>query len=298
MQTSREHSMRHRQQLRPRPIRAPSSKTEYAYYCAVIYSVMAPAVGLDIPIVAGAMILVISASCIMQLRSGAKIIYGPIALLLAFAACFFFVQIFIHGESIFDSTIRSYVIWILSLIIVHSLCLRPGFSLRFPLILFAIGVATIPFIGVNGAEGDMARVEIAVQGGLTHPGGLSEWFGFLAVFFAVLGLQARRGLFRIGAWSIAVGCLFIVTLTIERASLFATLLALTVVFRRLLKRGFAPVFALLVLTGVVYESGLFGVAVSKYFDRGFEETGREVIWPAAVDRIFGLPASRCGRIES
>ena len=140
---------------------------------------MAPAIGLEIPLLAGVMIFGISAFCFFQLQSCGKLsVYRPISLLLAFAVCFLSVQIFIHDESILDSTIRGYIIWILGLMIVHSLCLRPGFSLRFPLVLFAIGVAIIPFIGVGGGEMDKARVDIAVQGGLTHPGGLAEWFGF------------------------------------------------------------------------------------------------------------------------
>jgi len=286
----REGSRRNRPHLQPPPIVAPSRRLEYAYYAAVLYSVMAPAIGLEIPLLAGVMILGISALCFFQLQSCGKLsVYRPINLLLAFAACFLSVQIFIHDASILDSTIREYIIWILGLMIVHALCLRPGFSLRLPLVLFAIAVATIPFMGIGGGEMDKARVDIAVQGGLTHPGGLAEWFGFLSIYFAVVGLQARRPVFRIGAWSIAVGCLFIVTLTIERGPLFATLLAITVVFRRVLKRGFVPVLAGLLIVGGIYASGLFDTAVSKYSERGLEETGREVLWPAAIDRIVDSP---------
>src|SRR5678816_43744 len=137
------------------------------------------------------------------------------------AASLIFIQLLIHGESVLGSVIRIYVIWILSLIIVRCLCLRPGFNLRYPLVLFAIGLTTIPFIGVNPGA-DMARVEISVQGGLTHPGGLAEWFGFFTIYFAIIGLETRRASFRIGIWLLAVGCLFIVTLTIERGPLFAT----------------------------------------------------------------------------
>jgi hypothetical protein len=283
-------SIRHRPHLPSAAIRGPSRRLEYTYYAAVLYSVMAPAIGLEVPLLAGVLILSISALCFLRLWSRSELfVYRPIVLLIAFASCFLSVQIFIHGESILDSTIRAYLIWILGLMIVHTLCLRPGFSLRFPLVLFAIAVATIPFIGIGADEMDKARVDIAVQGGLTHPGGLAEWFGFLTIYFAIIGLQARRAFFRVGAWSIAVACLFIVTLTIERGPLFATLLAITIAFRRVLKRGFVPVIVLIVLGGVIYETELFGPAVSKYSERGFEETGREILWPEAVERILDSP---------
>ena len=293
MYAQAQHRKRRRRQLEGL-VRIPSHKLEYAYYVAVIYTVMGPAVGLEIPLVAGLMIVVISAACIRQLRSCAKIVYGPIALLLACAASFFLVQILIHGESILDSTLRGYILWILTLIIVKSLCLRRGFSRRFPLVLFAIGVATVPFVGFNQEAVDQARIDIAVQGGLTHPGGLAEWFGCLTIYFAIIGLESRRSFVQLGAWLIGVGCLFIVMLTVERGPLLATALAITVGLRGLLRRGFVPLLALIILAGVFSLSGLFEKAVSSYTQRGLEETGREVLWPMAVDRFLTSPLGGVG----
>src|SRR5207247_1615925 len=102
-----------------------------------------------------------------------------------------------------------------------------------------------------------------------------------AVFLAIFGLEARRVSFRIGAWVLAVGCLLIVTLTVERGPLFATVLAITLGFRTFLKRGFVPVLAVVILAGVALASGLFDQASSKYKERGTEETGREILWPEA-----------------
>jgi O-antigen ligase len=209
--------------------------------------------------------------------------------LIACVVSFLLIQIFIHGESILDSNIRAFITWILGLIIVHSLCLRQGFSYRLPIVLFATGAVTIPYLGFDSGGVEMARVDLAVQGGLTHPGGLAQWFGFLAIFFAITGIETRRGSVRIGAWLIAVGCLCIVGLTVERGPLFATVLGITVASRRLLKRGFAPVFVLVALTGVVSVTGLFDQAISRYLIRGTEETGREILWPAVVERIIDSP---------
>ena len=272
-------------------VRIPSRKLEYAYYVAIIYSFMAPAVGLDIPVVAGLMLLVISATCIWQFRSSFKAVYGPIALLLACATSFFFIQIFVHGEDIMDSNnMRVFITWVFGLIIVQSLCLRQGFCLRFPLVLFGIGATTLPFVGFNPAAApggvEMARVDI---GPLGNPAGLADWFAFCAVFFTIFGIEARRNSFRIGAWSLAVVCLFVVTLTIERGALVGAVLAITVGCRSVLKRSFVPVLALVILVWVVAVTGLFDQAFSKYAERGMEETGREILWPMAVDRFLTSP---------
>jgi len=272
-------------------VRIPSRKLEYAYYVAIIYSFMAPAVGLDIPVVAGLMLLVISATCIWQFRSSFKAVYGPIALLLACATSFFFIQIFVHGEDIMDSNnMRVFITWVFGLIIVQSLCLRQGFCLRFPLVLFGIGATTLPFVGFNPAAApggvEMARVDI---GPLGNPAGLADWFAFCAVFFTIFGIEARRDSFRIGAWLLAVVCLFVVTLTIERGALVGAVLAITVGCRSVLKRSFVPVLALVILVWVIAVTGLFDQAFSKYAERGMEETGREILWPMAVDRFLTSP---------
>src|SRR6185312_13986439 len=81
----------------------------------------------------------------------------------------------------------------------------------------------------------------------------------------------------------------LMTFSIERAPLVATALALTVGLRNLLKRGFVPVLSLVILAGIMYGSGLFDAAFSNYAERGLEETGREILWPAAIDRILTSP---------
>lgn len=267
----------------------PSRGIEYAYYVSIVYSVLADVLGLSIPILAGGMIFGISACCIVQLQSRAKAVYEPIGWLLACATSFLSIQIIIHGISITDDNIRPFITWMLGLIIVHSLCLRPGFSHRFPIVLFVLGAMMLPYLSFSPGEFDRASVGLEVGGSLSHSGGLAEWFGFCAVYFAMLGLETKRPLFRAGAWLIAVGCLFIVTLTVSRGVLIAAVLAITVGFRGLLKRGFIPLLVIIALAGIIYESGLFEQAVSHYSDRGMEETGREKLWPAAIDRIFTSP---------
>jgi len=270
-------------------IREPTVKLEYAFYLAIIYSVLAPAVGLEIPLLAGVSVLAIWGFCVLRLQSSARVVFAPIALLIACVVSFLLIQVVVHGESILDSDIRAFITWIMGLMIVQSLCLRGGFSHRFPIVLLVIGAVTLPFIEFNTGEVEMARIDLAVQGSLTHPAGLADWFGFLAIFFAIFGLECRRASLRTGAWLIALGCLTIVTLSVERGPLFGSVLAITVGFRSILKRGFVPVLALVILAGVAYGSGLFDRAFTNYSERGMEDTGRGDIWAMTFERIRESP---------
>jgi O-antigen ligase len=272
-----------------RRIRLPSARLEYAFYFAVVYSVMAPALGLEIPVLAGLLIFAVWFFCLFRVQSTIKEVFGPIALLIGCAISFVFVQVAIHGESIMDSDIRAFITWIMGLMIVQALVLRPGFSIRFPIVLFLIGAVTLPFIGFNPGDVDMARVEIAVQGGLTHPAGFAEWFGFSAIFFAIFGIESKPPHFKFGAWGLMVICLFLVTLSVERAPLFETALGLLLAFRKSLKRVFMPLFIVTFIVGILSFTGLFEQAISSYSARGLEDTGREILWPAAIERISDSP---------
>ena len=282
-------------------VRIPSRKVEYAFYFALFYSLTSEVWGISVPLLAGGLVLGISGFCLWQLRSCAKTVYAPIGLLIACVISLVSVQVVVHGTSITDSNIRTFITWILQLVIVYSLCLRAGLPFRYSLVLFVIALATLPFLTFNPENFDHARVntELGLQGGLAHPSGLGEWFGFFTIYFAILGLEAKRLTYRAAAWGAALGTLFVVALSVERGPLFATALAVTVASRGLLKRGFVPLLMLIILTGVTYESGLFNQAISRYTERGMEETGREKLWPNAIERIyasplFGVGISRAG----
>jgi len=285
MYARRRHGKRPRRQVEG-VIRIPSLKLECAYYLATIYSIAAQAVGLEVPALAGASLLAIAATCILQLRASLKAVYGPITLLFACAISFLCIQIVVHGVSITDQTIRPFILWIFGLIILPALCLRRGFFLRYPFFLFVVGAATLPFLEFDPGKAGAAHVDLTTSLGR---GFLGDWFGFCAVFFAIAGNESRQRFFQIGAWLMAVGCALLMTFSIGRTSLVGTALALTVGLRSLLKRGFVPVLALVILAGITYGSGWFDAAFSNYAERAMQETGREILWPAAIDRIFSSP---------
>jgi hypothetical protein len=272
----------------------PSGAIEYAYYFSVAYSVLAEVLNFAIPLAAGAMILALAVACVWRLQFRGRMVYEPIRWLLACGFIFVSIQIGIHGESLADENIRTFVNWILGLVIVQTLCLRPRFSRRFPLVLFALGIVTLPYLTFMPGEVGRAQIGLQVGGSLSHTGGLAEWFGFCTIYFAMLGLQARSSSSRVAAWIGAVGCLLIVTLTVSRGVLLATILALIVGFRRLLRHGFVPVLLVSTFVGIAYVSGVFDRAAFNYSARGTEGTGRERLWPAAVERIWVSPITGVG----
>jgi len=267
----------------------PPAQVEYAYYFVVFYSLMSGALGIEVSLVAAGITVALAGYCYMRLGSRFKEVCAPIKLLLGCLISFILVQIAAHGISPMDDTIRVFILWICAMIIVRSLCLRQGFLLRCTVVLFLLGLVVVPFLGFTDLGVERAAVAIKVSGNLTNANGLAGWFGFCTIFFAIFGFETKWPLARIFSWTVAVGSLLIVGLTVSRGALFGIALALTFAFRRFLRRGFAPLFVLIIFTGMIFASGAFDQVISRYEVRGAEETGRERIWPAALERFFSSP---------
>jgi O-antigen ligase len=279
----------------------PPSWVEYMFYFTFLYSMVSGYLGIEIPLFAAGLIVALGGLCLIKLGSRRKEICAPIALLLATQFSFILVQIAVYEVSVTDDTIRSFVLLMFLLIIVQSLCLRPGFLHRCTMVMFMIGLIVVPHLGFRGGEGEevaRAAVDIKIGGSLTNANGLGTWFGFCVVIFGIAGLATRRGIVvRILYGLAAVGSLLIVGLTVSRGALIGCALALTVGFRRFLKRGFLPVLLLITLGGVALISGLFDQIISNYEQRGAEETGRFLLWPLAIEQflespIFGVGLSK------
>jgi O-antigen ligase len=115
------------------------------------------------------------------------------------------------------------------------------------------------------------------------------WFGFCAVYFLFWGFQSQTLVLRAASWVVAVGCFYVVTLTVSRAPLLGIILACAVGFRAELKRSFVPVLSLGLLLCFVYVFGIFDEELGQYLSRATEESGRGRLWPAAVERILDSP---------
>ena len=265
----------------------PTGKLECIYYLAMGIPLIGPALGLEIRY-SGVVTIAVFVACVLRLQP-LKAVFAPIALLAACIISFVPIQIIVHRESIFGESILHYIYWLVNLMIVHSLCLRRGFSFRFPLVMFAICVITILFVGYTIGEDARAVVDTEVAGELRTPAAFAQWFGFLAIFFVIVGLNGQRRLIRLCAWLVAVGCVLLLALSVERGPLLGVALASVMVFRQQLKRAFIPVLVLVSLIGIISLGGAFDAIFSNYQERAFEETGREVLWPAAIERIFSTP---------
>jgi O-antigen ligase len=188
-----------------------------------------------------------------------------------------------------DPRIRVFIVWLCNIILVQFLARRPGFFHRFTIVIFILGMLAVPFFGLStGDSVERARAEVAVGGSMQNAGGVGVWFGFCTVAMIIFGFMkqgARRTLY----WLAAIVSLFVVGLTVTRTAMLGIALALAVSFRVVLRRGFVPVLILILLSGLVYESGLFQESVSKYTERGLEETGRFVLWPPVIHRIIDSP---------
>ena len=265
---------------------APSCLVEYAYYALLFYGMLATFLGIFVPALAGGMMLVLAAFCILRLGPRATVVYTPLRFPLACALSYLIVQITVHGESIMGGEALSFIQWILVLIILQSLYLRRGFLHRCVLVFFSMGLIGLPYlISLVRASGRGHEVGI----GFSNANSLGEWFGFCCLYFTIVGLETKRNGVRVASILAAVGCLYIVGLTVSRGALVATAIGITIALRRLLRRGFVPLLVLIIVSGSLYTFGVFDGIIGHYTERGMEETGRLLVWPLAIERFLSSP---------
>ena len=243
----------------------PPRSVEFAYYFAFSYSIIAAYLGIEIPLVAAGLMTCLAGLCIVKIGSGRRDIYTPIALLLACQISYILVQVVVYDTSVMSDSLRWFILWIFGTIIMQSLCLRQGFLLRCTIVMFALGLIALPYLEFTVDVVERARADVDIGGGLRNANGLAAWFGFCVVSFGIAGIDTKPGTIkRVLYWTAAAVSLLVVALTVSRGALLGCAIALTVAFRRLLKRGFVPVLLLIVCAGVVLESGWFDQIVSNF----------------------------------
>jgi len=265
-----------------------SGFAEYFYFGLLFYGLFGEPLGVAIPLVPAGGVLALAIYCVWCLNKSGSFSFKPIALPLSCAVSFLLIQSLVYGESIITNDgLRVFVVWMLSVIIVQSLCLSEGFFHRLAFAALGLGVACMPFLDLNYGGGD--RAGIASVGGLANPNALASWFGFLSAYFFILGIESKRKIIRLVSLFIFIGCLFVIAITVTRGALFGVAVAVVVALRRRLKRRFFPVLIFTLAAGLFILSGLFDRAIGLYEERGTEETGRFLVWPLAIDRFFDSP---------
>src|SRR5215468_11384797 len=124
---------------RPVPIRSDGRRFqlyEYAFYALTVYSMWGELMGVSLGSLAGAMRVALAMVCILRVRSQIFSIQAAVLIPLLCAVSFVSIQLFVHSESLMSDQVRSIVIWGMDLIIVKSLCTRPGFLRRASTALF------------------------------------------------------------------------------------------------------------------------------------------------------------------
>ena len=272
-------------------VRVPPFWVEGWYYAQIFYAILGSVLGLSAGFVGVTMLAMLAVSCV--LRMGGRLLTAllPLTLPLAFGATYLLVQIVIFRESALDENIRPVISWILGIVAIQCLALRRGFLHRAAIAITLVGACTLPYMTLYRGS---TRFGLTTGIGIANPNDLSAWFGFSALYFAVIALESRRTAVRLVTALAATACVFVVILTVSRGPLFALAIALLVAFRRILKRGVFALLPLLIIGWVVYGLGLFDRSAEQYVSRGLEESGRLLVWPAAIARFLESPLTGVG----
>ena len=274
---------------------------EGGYYFTIFYTVLGGAFGLTIGnIGSGFLMLPLFGLCLFATGPYLMTVLYPISLALCCGVSYLLIELFIHNESLSALYVRDFGPWLLSLVIVQSLALRPRFLHRFAVFSFLIGLAILPFLNVRQGS-TYARFGLEAAVGYSNPNAMAGWFGFCAVYFTIRGYVDKRTIMRIGSWLAGIGCLYVVTLTVSRGTLLAVAVAVLLASRHLLRGGFLPLFLLGGLGWIVIQLGVFDEATHSYTMRGIEETGRLLVWPLLIERMLesplvGVGASHTGEV--
>jgi hypothetical protein len=160
-----------------------------------------------------------------------------------------------------------------------------------------MGLAMMPFIKIQQIQG-YERMGLDRDVGFSNPNAVGGWFGFCVMYLTIKGHVETRLAYRLAAWLMAAGSLYIVTLTVSRGVLIALAGSLLVASRSLLKGGFLPVFLLGGLLLGLVELGLFDQALNAYTVRGAEDTGRLTRWPLLIEKFLSFPVIGVGASQA
>jgi O-antigen ligase/polysaccharide polymerase Wzy-like membrane protein len=272
----------------------PLCLTEWGYYFVMLYLVVGTPLGLAVGQVGSGYIMVaLLVLCVFEMGSCLSVVTRLVWPALGCGVSYLLIQILIHNESLGAGYVRNFGPWILSLIIVQSLALRNNFLHRFAFVNLLIGCTMLPYISAFTIQqrGTYERIGLDFDAGVgyANPNDMAAWFGFCTVYFTIRGYIASRTDHRILCWLVALGSLYILTLTVSRGALLAVGIAVLLASRHLLKTGFIPLLLLICLSWIVVELGIFDNVARFYGLRLGEDTNRLHIWPMVIERFMDSP---------
>jgi hypothetical protein len=146
----------------------------------------------------------------------------------------------------------------------------------------------VPYIQVRVVDGVMRAWATGTQ--IATPNVLGMWFGFCTIYFVFSGLHcATSRILRFASWGAAIACFFILLIAVSRGPLLGVALACIVGLRATLKDSFIPLLGFVLLAWLVYATGVFDDWLNYYFVRAAEQSGRERLFPIAMERILDSP---------
>jgi len=270
----------------------PSKLVEYSFYFYICYTLLGGALGLWVNNLASGLLVLLVIFCLSEVGSQAINVIRVLAFPLGCGVAYTFVQLVVFEESI-NEAVRPFLIWMLVLFIVQLIALRPNFIHRFILVMVGIGIAALPYLSFHQA-GTMQRASLDSAVGFGQTNEMGAWYGFCALYFVVRGITAKTLASRNLSWLVALGSLYLVTLTVSRGALLAFAVAVVVAARHMLKRGFLPILGLACLVAIVIGLGIFDQTIQFYSARGAEDTGRLAVWPLIIDSFLNSPLTGVG----
>jgi O-antigen ligase len=273
----------------------PPAGVEAAFFAYLFYQYLGGPVGVTAPLLGSTTVSLLAFYCLINDSRRLINAYWPLRFVGACGVTYLAMQLLFHRSSIGDEYVRDFVPWLVTLVVVHALCRREGFLVRFALVAALIGLAILPFLDFFEGRAELDR-SVGV-GGLSNSNALAEWFGFCCICFAVVGIETKRNLVRASFWLMSTGCLLVVGLTVSRGTLLSVAVALTIACRRLLRRGFVPLLVLLLAVWIAFAVGLFDDVAGSYEARGMEDTGRFSVWPLAIARWMKAPFTGVGAAD-
>ena len=85
------------------------------------------------------------------------------------------------------------------------------------------------------------RIGLDRDVGYANPNALAGWFGFCVVYLTIKGYVETRPAYRLASWLMAIGSLYIVTLTVSRGALLAVIASLASSEQAFVERGTSTV---------------------------------------------------------
>ncbi len=168
---------------------------------------------------------------------------------------------------------------------------RPGFVRRVIVAMTSLGLLAFSSAEVNEYD----RVVAGGGGTLSNANSFAAWLGFCAVCLASWGFHTRSIVMRIILWFLMFCMLLMGGLTVSRGALLTVGISLVVLVVFDIARSVTA--KELVVTVVLLGIGIFFMTLTPTFDtivdsytnRIDRQSGREELWPAAIEMIKDSP---------